>query len=152
MELKAIGIGQKTDIARSVRDPDDSELERLIALNKSDIQSRSEAQFSKNAQTNAIRLLDAELRNNFDAHRHTSDVDMPRSYYGRIEMICSSLNLLFRIWVSVVRESQFKGGTKRVSGHSIFFYFQYRFTNKLLLERMFMMNRYYDYKYIMLIE
>ena len=31
-------------------------------------------------------------------------------------MICSSLNLLFRIWVSVVRDSQFKCGTNRVSG------------------------------------
>lgn len=33
-------------------------------------------------------------------------------------MICSSLNLLFRIWVSVVRDSQFKCGTNRVSGHN----------------------------------
>jgi len=35
-------------------------------------------------------------------------------------MICSSLNLLFRIWVSVVRDSQFKCGTNRVSGQTVF--------------------------------
>lgn len=48
-------LQREADIARSVRGPDNSELERSIALNKGDFQSRSEAQFSENARLKALR-------------------------------------------------------------------------------------------------
>ncbi len=48
-------LQREADIARCVRGPDYSELERSIAQNKGDFHSRSEAQFSENARLKALR-------------------------------------------------------------------------------------------------